>query len=77
MVSMETLFVHAYHAIGRIKYLPPKTTKYFLMCWEGLNTLAAKYVRQHWVVQVQYSPRNSSTKIKKDVLSLHQTGERI
>jgi len=45
MVSMETLFVHAYHAIGRIKYLPPKTTKYFLMCWEGLNTLAAKYVR--------------------------------
>ncbi len=29
------------------------------------------------VVQVQYSPRNSSTKIKKDVLSLHQTGKRV
>jgi glycerol-3-phosphate cytidylyltransferase len=28
------------------------------------------------VVQVQYNPRNSSTKIKKDVLSLHQTGNR-
>jgi glycerol-3-phosphate cytidylyltransferase len=29
------------------------------------------------VVQVQYNPRNSSTKIKKDVLSLHQTGKRV
>ena len=29
------------------------------------------------VVQVQYNPRNSSTKIKKDVLSLHQTGNRV
>ena len=28
------------------------------------------------VVQIQYSPRNSSTKIKKDVLSLQLTGER-
>ncbi|ORU93640.1 MAG: cytidylyltransferase [Cycloclasticus sp. symbiont of Bathymodiolus heckerae] len=29
------------------------------------------------VVQVQYNPRNSSTKIKKDVLSLHQIGKRF
>ena len=29
------------------------------------------------VVQVQYNPRNSSTKIKKDVLSLRQTGKRV
>ncbi|NOQ93971.1 MAG: adenylyltransferase/cytidyltransferase family protein [Methylophaga sp.] len=29
------------------------------------------------VVQVQYNPRNSSTKIKKDVLSLHQMGQRF
>jgi glycerol-3-phosphate cytidylyltransferase len=29
------------------------------------------------IVQVKYNPRNSSTKIKKDVLSLHQTGERV
>jgi len=29
------------------------------------------------VVQVQYNPRKSSTKIKKDVLSLHQTGKRV
>jgi len=29
------------------------------------------------VVQVQYNPRNSSTKIKKDVLSLYQTGKRV
>ena len=29
------------------------------------------------IVQVQYNPRNSSTSIKKDVLSLHQTGKRI
>ncbi|PHS25719.1 MAG: cytidylyltransferase [Methylophaga sp.] len=29
------------------------------------------------VVQVQYNPRNSSTKIKKDVLSLHQAGKRV
>jgi glycerol-3-phosphate cytidylyltransferase len=29
------------------------------------------------VVQVQYNPRNSSTKIKKDDLSLHQTGKRV
>ena len=29
------------------------------------------------VVQIQYSPRNSSTKIKKDVLSLQLTGERV
>ena len=28
------------------------------------------------IVQIKYSPRNSSTKIKKDVLSLHQTGKR-
>ncbi len=28
------------------------------------------------VVQVQYNPRNSSTKIKADVLSLRQIGER-
>ncbi len=41
MVSMETLFVHAYHAIGRIIYLAPKTKKYFLMCWKGMNILVA------------------------------------
>ena len=29
------------------------------------------------IVQVQYNPRNSSTSIKKDVLSLHQTGKRM
>jgi len=29
------------------------------------------------VVQIQYSPRNSSTKIKKDVLSLQLTGKRV
>lgn len=29
------------------------------------------------IVQVQYNPRNSSTKIKKHVLSLHQTGKRV
>jgi len=29
------------------------------------------------VVQVQYNPRNSSTQIKKDVLSLHQIGKRV
>ncbi|KAF3978175.1 MAG: adenylyltransferase/cytidyltransferase family protein [Methylococcales symbiont of Iophon sp. n. MRB-2018] len=29
------------------------------------------------IVQVQYNPRNSSTKIKKDVLSLQATGKRI
>ena len=29
------------------------------------------------VVQIQYSPRNSSTKIKKDVLSLQLKGERV
>ena len=29
------------------------------------------------VVQVQYNPRNSSTNIKKDVLSLHQSGKRV
>lgn len=29
------------------------------------------------VLQVQYNPRNSSTKIKKDVLSLYQTGKRV
>ena len=28
------------------------------------------------IVQIKYSPRNSSTNIKKDVLSLHQTGKR-
>lgn len=29
------------------------------------------------VVQVKYNPKNSSTKIKKDVLSLYQTGKRV
>ncbi|PCJ32314.1 MAG: cytidylyltransferase [Gammaproteobacteria bacterium] len=29
------------------------------------------------VVQVRYNPRSSSTQIKKDVLSLHQTGKRF
>ena len=29
------------------------------------------------IVQIKYSPRNSSTKIKKDVLSLHRTGKRV
>jgi glycerol-3-phosphate cytidylyltransferase len=29
------------------------------------------------VVQIKYNPRNSSTRIKKDVLSLYETGKRI
>jgi glycerol-3-phosphate cytidylyltransferase len=29
------------------------------------------------VVQIKYSPKNSSTSIKKDVLSLYETGERV
>ena len=29
------------------------------------------------VVQIKYSPRNSSTKIKKDVLCLQETGKRV
>jgi len=29
------------------------------------------------VVQIKYSPKNSSTKIKKDVLSLQETGKRV
>jgi len=29
------------------------------------------------IVQIKYNPRTSSTKIKKDVLSLNQTGKRV
>jgi glycerol-3-phosphate cytidylyltransferase len=29
------------------------------------------------VVQIKYNPKNSSTRIKKDVLSLYETGKRI
>jgi len=42
---------------------------------KGIETFLKSQGKE--VVQIKYNPRNSSTSIKKDVLSLHQTGKRV